>query len=78
MLPGKQYIADSGPVAVDTQKTKCEGDLGHPGASSLNQEVDKDQAESSEQREDCPVFRTRKGQQKNSQKKKNTFRFFKL
>lgn len=60
VLPGKQDIADSCPVAVDTQKSEGEGNLGNPGAPSLNQEVDKHQTEGSEQGENCPVFRTGK------------------
>lgn len=66
VLPGKQDIANSCPVAVDAQKSEGEGNLGHPRASSLNQEVYKNQTESSEQGENCPVFRTRKTQQTNS------------
>lgn len=30
VLPGKQDIANSCPVAVDTQKSEGEGNLGHP------------------------------------------------
>lgn len=63
MLPRKQDVADGRPVAVDTQKAESEGDLGHPGASSLDQQVDEKQAESSQQGEDRPVFRTGEGQQ---------------
>lgn len=60
MLPGKQDIANSCPVAVDTQKAKGEGNLGDPRASSLNQEVDKNQTESRQQGEDHLVFRATK------------------
>lgn len=71
-MPGKQDIAHSGPVAVDTQKSEGEGNLGHPWTSFLDQEVDKNQAESSEEGEHCSVFRTRKTQQTNSKKKKTS------
>lgn len=66
VMPGKQDISNSCPVAVDTQKSEGEGNLGHPWAPSLDQEVDKNQAESSEEGEHCPVFRTRKTRQTNS------------
>lgn len=56
MLPGKQDIADSCPVAVDTQKSEGEGNLGDPRAASLNQEVDKNQTESRQQGEYRLVF----------------------
>lgn len=58
MLPWKQDVADGRPVAVDTQKAESEGDLGDPGASSLDQQVDEEQAERSQQGEDRPVLRT--------------------
>lgn len=57
MLPGKQDVADSCPVAVDAQKSEGERDLGHPGAASLNQEVDEHQAEGSQEGEHRPVLR---------------------
>lgn len=56
VLPRKYDIADSGSVAVDAYEAEGEGDLGHPRAPSLNQEVSKDQAEDSEQGEDGPVL----------------------
>lgn len=56
MLPWKYDIANSGSVAVDAYEAEGEGDLGHPRAPSLNQEVSKDQAEDSEQGEDGPVL----------------------
>lgn len=67
VLPGKQDIADSCPVAVDTQKSKGEGNLGHPWAPSLNQEVDKNQTESSQQGEYRLVFGARQRQQTDQQ-----------
>lgn len=72
VLPGKQDITDSCPVAVDTQKSEGEGNLGNPGAPSLNQEVDKHQTEGGKQGENCPVFRT--GKTKHIDR--NTFIFF--
>lgn len=62
MLPRKYDIANSGSVAVDAYEAEGEGDLGHPRAPSLNQEVSKDQAEDSEQGEDGPVLRAGKTQ----------------
>lgn len=56
MLPGKQDVADSRPVAVDAQKSEGEGNLRNPRAPSLNQEVDKNQTERSQQGEHSPVF----------------------
>lgn len=56
VLPRKYDIANSGSVAVDAYEAEAEGDLGHPRAPSLNQEVSKDQAEDSEQGEDGPVL----------------------
>lgn len=55
-LPGKRDIANSGPVAVDAHKSKGEGNLGYPWAPPLNQEVDENQTESSQQGEHGPVF----------------------
>lgn len=57
MLPWKNNIANSGSVDVDAYEAKGEGNLGHPWAPSLNQEVNKDQAEDSEHWEDSPVLR---------------------
>lgn len=64
MLPWKQDVADGRPVTVDTQKAESQGDLGHPGASSLDEQVDEEQAESSQQGEDGPVFRTAGGRKR--------------
>lgn len=74
MLPRKQDVADGRPVAVDTQKAESEGDLGHPGASSLDQQVDEEQAESSQQGEDRPVLRTGEGGGQQTVKKR-VFKF---
>lgn len=62
MLPWKYNIANSGSVAVDTYEAEGEGNLGHPWAPFLNQEVNKDQAEDSEHWEDSPVLRALKTQ----------------
>lgn len=64
MLPGKQHIADSCPVAVDAQEPEGEGDLGDPRAPSLNQQVDENQAEGSQQGEQRPVFGARRAPQR--------------
>lgn len=66
VLPRKYDIANSGSVAVDAYEAEGEGDLGHPRAPSLNQEVSKDQAEDSEQGEDGPVLGAGKKTKKNS------------
>lgn len=60
VLPRKCDIANGGSVAVDAYEAEAEGDLGHPWAPSLYQEVNKDQAEDGEQGEDSPVLRAGK------------------
>lgn len=60
MMPGKQDVADSCPIAVHTQKPEGEGDLRDPRAPSLNQEVDENQTESGQQGEDHLVLRARR------------------
>lgn len=67
MMPGKQDVADSCPIAVHTQKPEGEGDLRDPRAPSLNQEVDENQTESGQQGEDHLVLRaTREKMEENS------------
>lgn len=60
MLPRKQDIADSCPIAVDTQESEGQGYLGDPRAPSLHQEVDEDQTESRQHRKYHLVFRAGK------------------
>lgn len=62
MLPRKYNIANSGSVAIDAYEAEGEGHLGDPWAPSLNQQVNKDQAEDSEHWEDSPVLRAGKTQ----------------
>lgn len=66
MMPGKQDVADSCPIAVHTQKPEGEGDLRDPRAPSLNQEVDENQTESGQQGEDHLVLRAREKMEENS------------
>lgn len=66
MMPGKQDVADSCPIAVHTQKPEGKGDLRDPRAPSLNQEVDENQTESGQQGEDHLVLRAREKMEENS------------
>lgn len=56
MMPREEDVAHCCPVVVDAQKSEGQGDLGHPRASPLNQEVDESQRGSSEQGEYHLVF----------------------
>ncbi|MED6261707.1 hypothetical protein ATANTOWER_008753, partial [Ataeniobius toweri] len=60
VLPGKQDIAHSCPVAVDAQESERQGDLRDQRAVSLNQEVDEEQAEHRQHGQYHLVFRAEK------------------
>lgn len=59
-MPRKCDIANGGSVAVDSYQPEGEGDLGHPRAPPLDQQVNEEQAEDGEQGQDGPVLRAAK------------------
>lgn len=56
MVPRKHNVAHRRPVAVDTQKAEGQGNLGDPGTSPLDQEVDKSQWHGGQQGQHRLVF----------------------